>query len=148
MSLYEIGDALSNLPAPRRQFFNKIVAVSGLSPNSVKMLLCSTQAGYVPGKTVRKKIAVAINRNESILFPEDRKQYGSIVYIYQNLSTQKTELQHFIKKVAQATRASPKTVRKWLKQRRVPSGYVRKRIAEAISMSIVQLFPQEEGSKS
>lgn len=80
-----------------------------------------------------------------VLFPENRRQEGSLVDLYIKRSAKKIELHQFIKLLSQATRASPKTIRKWLKQRKVPNKIARKDIARAIGMSIVQLFPQEEG---
>lgn len=145
LSLYEIGDVLTTLPSPRKQLFNLLVAVTGLAPNTVKMILCSTKAGFIPPRETCRKIAKALCKSEEALFPEDRTQKGSLVDLYTSLSAKKVELHQFVNMISISTRASPKTVRKWLKQRRVPGRTARKDIARAIGVSIVKLFPQEDG---
>lgn len=148
LSLYEIGDALAVLPTPRRRLFNLIVAVSGLTPNTVKMILSNTAEGYVPAIEIRKRISKALGKNTDELFAEDRSQDGSMFRLYKGLSAKKIELHQLVRLLSQATRASPKTVRKWLRQHNVPKRVARKEIANALGMPITQLFPQEEGNKS
>lgn len=145
LSLYEIGEVLTNLPTPRRRLFNLIVAVSGLTPNTVRMILSPTPDGYMPSAEIRGKIAKALRKDVDILFPEDRRQPGSIFELYSGLPAKKIELHQFIDLLSHATRAAPKTVRKWLGQNKVPKKGTRKDIARAIGVSIIQLFPEEKG---
>lgn len=145
LSLYEIGDVLTNLPTPRRRLFNLLIAISGLSPNTVRMILSPTANGYMPSIEIRSKIAKALRKDVDILFPEDKRQHGSIFELYSSLSAKKIELHQFIELLSQTTRAAPKTVRKWLKQKKVPKKGSRKDIARAIGVSIFQLFPDEKG---
>lgn len=143
LTLFEMGEMISNLPSPRKRFFQIILAVSGLSPNTVKMILCSTQTGIYPRVAVCKKIAKALGKDESVLFPSERIQSGSLVDTYRQLSAKKVEMHQFIDLLSTATRASPKTVRKWLKRQKVPSNVARRDIAKVIGASIEQLFPAQ-----
>ena len=145
LSLYEIGDVLTNLPTPRRRLFNIIVAVSGLTPNTVRMILSPTPGGYMPPPEIRSKIAKALKRDVDILFPEDRRQSGSLFELYSGLPAKKIELHQFIDLLSRSTRAAPKTVHKWLRQNKVPKKGSRIDIARAIGVPINQLFPDEKG---
>lgn len=146
LSLYKMGDIVDRISSPRRQLFQLIVKVSGLTPNTVKMILCATSAGMNPREEICKKIARQLGRNADTLFPEVRGQPGSLVYLYQHLPGYKVEKKTLIDLLSQATGVKAKTVKEWLKNRRVPSYLARYRIAEAIGVSIVQLFPLEEGA--
>lgn len=146
LSLFEMADEIRDIPSPRKRFFQFIVVVTGLTPNTVKMILCSTSAGIYPKKDIRNKIAKALGTDALILFPEKRRQVGSIVSIYSGLSPKKVDFHRFIELLSETTGSSVKTVRKWLKARRVPANFAKKEIAKVIGVSIVQLFPLHEGA--
>lgn len=146
LSLFEMADEIRDIPSPRKRFFQFIVAVSGLTPNTVKMILCSTSVGIYPKEDIRNKIAKALGTDVRILFPEKRRQSGSIVSIYSGLSSKKVDFHRFIRLLSETTGSSVKTVRKWLKARRVPGNFAKKEIARVIGVSIIQLFPRHEGT--
>ena len=145
LSLYEIGDMLTNLPTPRRRLFNLIVAVTGLTPNTVRMILSPTPNGYIPSSEIKRKIAKALRKDVNTLFPENRRQSGSIFELSSALPAKKIEFHQFIDLLSRITKAAPKTVRKWLSQNKVPKKGIRKDIARTIGVSIIQLFPEEKG---
>lgn len=146
LSLFEMADEIRDIPSPRKRFFQFIVAVTGLTPNTVKMILCSTSAGIYPKEDIRNKIVKALGTDVRILFPEKRRQPGSIVSIYSGLSSKKVDFHRFIGLLSETTGSSVKTVRKWLKARRVPGNFAKKEIARVIGVSIVQLFPRHDGT--
>ena len=119
MSLYEIGKLLKALPSPRRQFFDNIVAVSGLSPNSVKMMLSSTVQGYIPRKEIREKIATNLGKDVDELFSDDRKNESSLYSLYIRLKARKVEYNEFVHILSKATGVTPKTVTKWLANKKI-----------------------------
>lgn len=143
MSLYAIGDALTTLPSPRKRLFNLILSATGLKPNTVKMILCSTDSGYTPSAEVKRSISRALGKSAEMLFPEDRRRAGSLVDLYKKRSSKKLELHLFLNLLSKPARASPKTVRRWLVERRVPDTEIREDISKVIGVSILQLFPPE-----
>lgn len=144
LSLFEMADRIKNIPSPRKRLFQLIVTVSGLAPNTVKMILCSTSSGSYPKEEICKRIAKALNTDIKVLFPTDRLQAGSIVNVYLRLSSKKTDYHRFVGMLSNATCASRKTVMKWLKARRIPQKYAKYAIAEAIGVSISQIFNHYE----
>lgn len=144
LTLFEIGDVLAALPSPRKRFFHHIISVSGLSPNTVKMILCYSDAGIYPSIYVQRKIAKALKGDISTLFPEKRTQENSIADIYQKLSSKRTEYEQFLILLSTATDTHIKTVKKWLSKRSVPKAYNQRRIARVIGVSIHKLFPIKE----
>lgn len=148
LSLFEMADRIKDIPSPRKTLFHQLVIASGLAPNTVKMILCSTKSGLYPKRSVRKRIAKAMNRDVKILFPDDRLQKGSIVNVYSCLPSKNGDFQRFVRLLSEATHSSRTTVMRWLKTRRISSEYARKAIAEAIGVSISQLFPDSGELKS
>ncbi len=141
LSLFEMADRIRDIPTPRKRFFQLVVAASGLAPNTVKMILCSTRAGIYPGERIRKRIALALKKDVNALFPADRLQAGSIADVYSGLPSKKIDYHRFVCLLSDATHLSRKTVWKWLKIRRVPTNSAKARIAGLIGVSITQLFP-------
>lgn len=140
LSLFEMADRIRTMPSPRKKLFQQIVAASGLSPNTVKMLLCPSSSFY-PKDSVRRLIAKAMKGEVKDLFPGDRLQAGSIANVYSCLPSRNIDYLTFVDLLAHITRSSKQTVQKWLKTRRVPSKYAREAIAEFIGVSNLQLFP-------
>lgn len=145
LSLFEMADRIRDIPSPRKRFFQLVITISGLTPNTVKMILCPTSSGIYPKEHIRKKIASSMKMDVNKLFPADRLQSGSIVDIYIQLSSKRMEYHSFIYLLAEASHTKQKTVKKWLKARRVPASSVQYAIAQVIGVSISQLFPLEEG---
>lgn len=145
LSLFEMADRIKVIPSPRKRLFHQLVTTTGLSPNTVKMILCSTTSGIYPKRRIRHKIAEFMGIDVNQLFPADRTQTGSIVDVYLRLSPNGIEFQNFIFLLSLATHSKQKTVRKWLKARKVPMQGARIAIAQVIGVSISQLFPLEEG---
>lgn len=147
LSLFEMADRIKAIPSPRKRFFHQLVITTGLSPNTVKMILCPTTSGIYPKKHIRHKIAEFMRMDVNQLFPADRTHTGSIVDVYLRLSPNGIEYQNFIFLLSLATHSRQKTVRKWLKVRRVPMQGARTAIAQVMGVSISQLFPLDEGDK-
>lgn len=145
LSLFEMADRIKVIPSPRKRLFHQLVTTTGLSPNTVKMILCPTTSGIYPKKRIRHKIAEFMGMDVNQLFPADRTQTGSIVDVYLRLSPNGIEFKNFIFLLSLATHSKQKTVRKWLKARKVPMQGARIAIAQVIGVSISQLFPLEEG---
>lgn len=145
LSLFDMAEKISNIPSPRKRFFQLIVAVTRLSPNTVKMILCSTTTGIYPKQDIRNIISTSLGKEVGVLFPKNRTQAGSLVGIYLNLSPKKLEFHRFIDMLSECTGSSEKTIRKWLKARRIPRDLPMRKIAKAIGVSIAQLFPPYDG---
>lgn len=148
LSLFEMADKIKSIPSPKRSFFQRIVSISGLTPNTVKMILCHTPSVFYPNEDICRQIAKSLKMDASKLFPLDRLQSGSLADIYFHISSKRTEYQKFIVLLSEAAHSKPKTVRKWLKSRRVPTSTAQYAIAQVIGVSISQLFPQEVGNKN
>ena len=140
LSFFEMVDILSQLPSPRKKFFELIVNSTGLSPNTVTMVLSSTDNGFTPSEETRCKIAELLGCDVDELFPEQRNARGSLIHKYQALSSHKVEYQKFIRYIASVAEVSPATVKTWISKRRVPRLVVQRRIAKAMDRSIEKLF--------
>lgn len=145
LSLFDMAERISNIPSPRKRFFQLIVAVTRLSPNTVKMILCSTTTGIYPKQDIRNRISATLGKEVGVLFPKNRTQAGSLIDIYLNLSPKKLEFHRFIDMLSECTGSSEKTIRKWFKARRIPGDLPMRKIAKAIGVSIAQLFPPPDG---
>lgn len=148
LSLFEMADKIKSIPSPKKSFFQRIVSISGLTPNTVKMILCHTPSVFYPNEDICRQIAKSLKMEVGKLFPHDRLQSGSIADIYAHISSKRTEYHKFIVLLSEATHSKPKTVRKWLKSRRVPTSAAQYAIAQVIGVSISQLFPQDVGNKN
>lgn len=148
LSLFEMADKIKSIPSPKRSFFQCIVSISGLTPNTVKMILCHTPSAFYPNEDICRQIAKSLKIDVGKLFPLNRLQSGSIADLYFHISSKGTEYHKFIVLLSEATHSKPKTVKKWLKSRRVPTRAAQYAIAQAIGVSISQLFPQEVGNKN
>ena len=138
-TLFQIADELAELPTPRQRFFEFIVSASGLSPNTVRRILCATRSGTNPQSSTRVKISEAIGEPVDVLFPKDRCQEGSLVWEYYDHSNKHIEYAQFIEILRVSTDKEESTVRGWLSKRRVPESN-RKRIAVALKLPIETLF--------
>lgn len=143
LSLFEIGYHIRCLPTPRRQLFNILVAATGLTPNSVKMMLCPSKDSYLPSMEARDKIATTLGKPVQELFSADRLCVNSLCNIYKELSSKNIEYIEFIDCLSKGTGVTPKTVRKWLTHQRVPTQKVREEIANILGIPINQLFPDD-----
>lgn len=148
LSLFELADRIRDMPSPRKRLFQFVVTISGLSPNTVKMILCSSSSGIYPNKHICERIAAFMKVDVNRLFPADRQQRGSIVDIYSNLPKKNMEYLRFVNLLCEVSHSRRKTVKKWLKARRVPKSSARYAIAQVIGVSISQLFPLHEGNQN
>lgn len=148
LSLFELADRIRDMPSPRKRLFQFVVTISGLSPNTVKMILCSSSSGIYPNKHICERIAAFMNMDINRLFPADRQQSGSIIDIYSHLPKKNMEYLRFVNLLCEVSHSRRKTVKKWLKARRVPKSSARYAIAQVIGVSISQLFPLHEGNQN
>lgn len=146
LSLFELADRIRDIPSPRKRLFQLIVTISGLTPNTVKMILSPSSSGIYPSEHVRERIAAFMKMDVNRLFPTNRQQRGSIVDIYLHLPKKNIEYLRFVNLLCETSHSHRKTVKKWLKVRNVPRSSVRYKIAEFIGVSISQLFPLSEGN--
>ena len=148
LSLFELADRIRDIPSPRKRLFQLIVTISGLTPNTVKMILSPSSSGIYPSEHIRVRIAAFMQMDDNRLFPANRQQRGSIVDIYLHLPKKNIEYLRFVNLLCEASHSHRKTVKKWLKVRNVPRSSVRYKIAEFIGVSISQLFPLSEGNQN
>ncbi len=148
LSLFELADRIRDIPSPRKRLFQLIVTISGLTPNTVKMILSPSSSGIYPSEHIRERIAAFMKMDVNRLFPANRQQRGSIVDIYLHLPKKNIEYLRFVNLLCEASHSHRKTVKKWLKVRNVPRSSVRYKIAEFIGVSISQLFPLSEGNQN
>lgn len=148
LSLYEMADRIRDIPSPRKKLFQLVVTISGLAPNTVKMILSPSSSGIYPSEHICESIAAFMNMDINRLFPADRKQKGSIIDIYAHLPKRNIEYLEFVNLLCEASHTRRKTVKKWLKARRVPKSSARSAIAQIIGVSISQLFPLPEGNQN
>lgn len=148
LSLFELADRIRDIPSPRKRLFQLVVTISGLTPNTVKMILCPSSSGIYPSEKICERIADFMKMDINRLFPSDRQQSGSIVDIYFRLPSRNIDYLRFVNLLCEASHSSQKTVKKWLKARKVPRSSVRYAIAKVIGVSISQLFPIEEGNQN
>lgn len=140
-SLIELSVLLANLPSQRVRFFNYILEVTKLSPNTLKMVLCTTSSGINPGPSVIRRLSQKLKMAEKVLFPDNRLAEGSLVSLYINLSHQPEEYAEFVDDICKATNSSRKTVVSWLFGRHSPKPYAKSRIAALLDSSVDNLFP-------
>lgn len=144
LSLFELADEIRNIPSPRKRLFQLVVMISGLAPNTVKMILSPSSSGIYPSGHICERIAAFMKMDINRLFPANRQQSGSIVDIYSHLPKKNIEYHRFVNLLCEASHSRRKTVKKWLKARRVPKSSARYAIARVIGVSISQLFPRSE----
>lgn len=143
-SLVELSKQLAELPSPRTKFFNYLLGLTNLAPNTLKMVLCTTDSGIVPGREVKKLLSKELNVSEQALFPENRQTSGSLVSMYKGLSNKSLEYNELVKDICTTTNAPRKTVISWIYGRRSPRSYAKKRIATLLGLSMSHLFPDRE----
>lgn len=148
LSLFELADRIRDIPSPRKRLFQLVVTISGLTPNTVKMILSPSSSGIYPSENICEKIAAFMKMDVKRLFPADRQQRGSIVDIYSHLPKKNIEYLRFVNLLCEASHSRRKTVKKWLKARRVPRSSARYAIAQVIGVSITQLFPLSEENQN
>lgn len=148
LSLFELADRIRDIPSPRKRLFQLVVTISGLTPNTVKMILSPSSSGIYPSEHIRERIAAFMKMDVNRLFPANRQQRGSIVDIYLHLPKKNIEYLRFVNLLCEASHSHRKTVKKWLKVRNVPRSSARYKIAEFIGVSISQLFPLSEGNQN
>lgn len=148
LSLFELADRIKDIPSPRKRLFQLVVTISGLTPNTVKMILSPSSSGIYPSEPIRERIAAFMKVDVNRLFPADRQQRGSIVDIYSNLPQKNIEYLRFVNLLCEVSHSRRKTVKKWLRTRRVPKSSARYAIAQVIGVSISQLFPLQEGNQN
>lgn len=147
-SLTELCVLLVHLPSPRTRFFNYIMKVTDLAPNTLKMVLCTTPSGIKPGKTVIRKLSLMLKVPEKVLFPDTRLAEGSLVSLYTRQSQKPEEYNELIDDICKVTNASRKTVVSWMYGRHTPKPYAQSRIAVLLDSSISHLFPSRGDTKS
>lgn len=141
-SLVQLSKQLAALPSPRTKFFNYLLELTNLAPNTLKMVLCSTSSGINPGREVKKLLSKQLKVSEQALFPENRQTEGSLVSLYVGLSNKSLEYEEFVKDICTETNAPRKTVISWIYGRRSPRAYAKKRIAALLESSMSHLFPK------
>ena len=141
-SFVEICGILANLPSPRALFFNNLISVTGLTPNYLKMVLCTTSSGQRPGRSTIHKISESLDMSEAMLFPEERLTEGSLVSIYISLPTSSKEYTELINDICEATHSSKSAVTSWIYGRHTPKPGAKTIIATLLGTSINQLFPK------
>ncbi|ROS87168.1 hypothetical protein EEL39_10400 [Muribaculaceae bacterium Isolate-080 (Janvier)] len=141
-SLIELSELLASLPSPRTRFFNYIMSVSGLSPNYLKMVLCTTPSGHNPGKSVMRKLSIQLEVPEKVLFPPDRRVApGSLVSLYLKQPNKPQEYNDLVDDIRKATFASRHAVISWMYGRHKPKPGAKIIIARLLGSSISNLFP-------
>ena len=144
LSLYEIGKLLYDLPSPRKRFFFRLSAISGMVPTSVQQILCRTASGRHPGTETQLQISKALNVPAHILFPENRLACNSLVDIYWRLPNTKCEFEELISDIRKLTFVSRRTVVDWIKGRCPPKAPKSMAdISSLLGVSISNLFPQK-----
>lgn len=140
-SLVELTSVLVKLPSRRTEFFNFMIRVTGLPPNSLKMALCTTSSGATLSPKLRRKVAKALSIPEHTLFPEERLAPGSLVSIYAELSYQPYEYGELIEDLQKNTESSRQAVISWLYGRHYPREHSQRVISDLLGQPIISLFP-------
>lgn len=143
-SLVQLCKQLVVLPSPRTRFFNYLLGLTHLSPNTLKMVLCTTSSGVNPGPKIRKLLSKHLMSPVHVLFPEHRQKSGSLVSIYSGLSNKSREYEDFVKDICMVTNSPRKTVITWIYGQRTPKIGDRRRIANLLGSSMSHLFPERE----
>lgn len=139
----ELSMLLAKLPSRRVEFFNFLTRVTGLPPNTIKMVLCTTPSGATLSASLMKKVAIAMNLPIEQLFPQERLSPESLVSIYAQQSYRPLEYDELIKDVRQAADASRQAVISWMYGRHYPRPHSQRAIASLLEQPIKILFPQK-----
>ena len=145
-SLVELASILVVLPSRRTEFFNFVTRVTGLPPNTVKMVLCSTPSGVALSPSMMEKVAKAMAISLETLFPANRNANGSLVSIYSDLSHQSREYEELIYDLRRITESSRQAVISWLYGRNYPRPYSQRVIADFLGQPVISLFPDRDSS--
>lgn len=141
-TLVELAAILVKLPSPRTEFFNFLTRLTGLSPNTVKMVLCSTPSGTTLSQPLMKKVSKELNVPVETLFPANRAATGSLVSIHEDKSNQPLEYEELIEDILSLTKASRQAVISWIYGRHYPRPYSQRVIAELLNQPVAFLFPK------
>lgn len=137
----EIVNILSELPSPKSQLLNTLVANLELRPNYIRMVLCPTNSGKELGIEAKNKIAHLLQETTDVLFPTKRGSVGSLIHLYSNLQTESLEYLNFLDDIREETGADRRTVTKWASGKHRPSKYRQRILAEMLNSSPSILFP-------
>lgn len=143
LPLFDLYNELAALPSPRMRFAQRVQSISGLSFNSVMAMLSDSAHYATPSIDIQKKIAEAFNSSVDELFPSIKNKSGSLAYRYNLESRKQEELNQLVQVLSSATYRSERTVKQWMKIRRIPHSINRHKIAVALGVPIQKLFPSE-----
>lgn len=141
-SLVELTAILVQLPSRRTDFFNFLTRLTGLPPNTVKMVLCSTSSGTTLSSPLMEKVSKTIGIPLEILFPANRAAKGSLVSIYAQQSSQPLEYSELIEDIRLITKASRRAVVSWIYGRHSPRSYSQRAIADLLCQPVASPFPK------
>ncbi len=69
-SLVQLTEQLATLPSPRTKFFNSLLDLTNLAPNTLKMVLCTTSSGITPGRNVKNSVQKNLRCLNKHCFPK------------------------------------------------------------------------------
>lgn len=147
ISFFEMIDLMQKHSPLYDEFMNTLYSVGEYEILSIKRIVSPGVSGTYPPIRKQRKIAKALRSDVATLFPENRKQKGSIVWLYQHYKQLPSAYKVFTGLLAKTLHVSEKTIRNWVSSRQVPKASTR-RIARWLDSPHVQLFPSIEGKQT
>lgn len=144
ISFLEMIDLMHQHSPLYDEFMNTLYSVGEYEILSIKRIVSPGVSGTYPPLRKQRKIAKALKSDVATLFPENRKQKGSIVWVYKQYKQMPSAYKVFVDLLAKALHISEKTIRNWISSRQVPEASTR-RIARWLGSPNVSLFPSNDG---
>lgn len=140
LTLVKLTAILAKLPSRKTEFSNFLTRLTGLPPNTVKMILCSTTSGATLLLHLKQKETKAIGvlwKLSSLLIVSLRALWFHSILNYLIL-----EYKELIEDIGSRTEASRPAVISWIYGRHYPRSYSQLAIAELLEQPVSSLFPK------
>ena len=138
---YTMGK-ISQIPSPKQHFLCMLIRSLNVTPNYLRMILCSTSSGKTLSESNQIMVSKILQTSREVLFPSNPNSPGSLVNIYANLPNKSQEYTELLADIQKATGASYSSISKWATGKHKPSKWRRNAIANLLGRDVNVLFPE------